>query len=313
MSDSIHNSDAVDDVVDGAEKFIETFAEQPELAAKQRIAVIAFGRPAELELVQDFTGDAALLYEKLEELRSSAGRGSTDLYGAYSFALDTVGSAGADFEYVERSLVILTDGTHEAGDEKNLRAMALQKLASSEAEVFSIGIEGAYDAEKLEELASKPTNFFADVESQDLASEFVNVAGKVSLKAASNYVVTVCTPVTFGNPTLTIAIDADGKTGSVTQPYSTEALTGDLGNCDPETLLLNPVCNAFSSYFLQCEDATAAATAYETCDATLSHPDLGEACESAYIAWYSCISQVPCDGDPASCDELTLPLYDCDS
>jgi hypothetical protein len=103
MSDSIHNSDAVDDVIDGAKRFIETAAERPELAAKHKIAIVAFGRPAALELVQDFSGDHALLYEKLEVLRNSPGRGSTDLYGAYTFALDLVDTAGSEFEYVERS------------------------------------------------------------------------------------------------------------------------------------------------------------------------------------------------------------------
>jgi len=49
---------------------------------------------------------------------------------------------------VERFVVLLTDGTHEAGNEQVLRPQAL-------ATVYTLGIKGAYDACRLEELAGR--------------------------------------------------------------------------------------------------------------------------------------------------------------
>lgn len=238
MSDSIFNNDAVDDVVDGAQVFIQKMVSEPEGNLKQRVAILVFGRTNATRVVLDFTDDADALNATLEDLRDSESLGTTNLYGAYMTALDTVSRAGQNLELVERSVVIMTDGTHEAGDEENMRQQALSAKQTAERNAsvtsFSIGIEGTYDESKLKELASKPDYFVMAEDADQLESIFEDVASRVDALAKSNYVVGVCTPIELGTPTLTIEIDVDDAKASNTVPYSTVILTGDVASCDPE-------------------------------------------------------------------------------
>lgn len=239
MSDSIFNSGSADDVISGARAFIRLLVEDPEPQFKHRVALIALGRPEEVELVQSFSQDADALYETLDQLASSASRGSTDLYGAYMMALDVVEDGGADMDLVERFVVLLTDGTHEAGDEKTLRNQALAKKDDSTASIFSIGIQGNYDESRLRELASKSDYFVPVEDASQLTSVFSKVANRVEQIARSNYVVGICTPVSSGAPSLTIEIKFADKTASETLTYSGAGLTGDVTSCNPEEIV-NP-------------------------------------------------------------------------
>jgi len=239
MSDSIFNNDALDDVIDGARLFVNKLVVEPEAALRHSVAILVFGRTDATQVVLDFTDDGGTLHAKLEELRNGESLGTTNLYGAYIMALDEVKDQGGELELVERSVVILTDGTHEAGDEANLRTLALSAKASAEGDgitVFSIGIEGAYDQSKLSELASKSEYFVAAENAAALQEVFEEVAGEVKALAYSNYVVGVCTPIEMGNPTLTIQVTVGSAEDSVTVAYSTRDLDGDVASCDEELI-----------------------------------------------------------------------------
>ncbi len=236
MSDSIFNAGAVDDVIDGALTFVEQLVTQPETGLKHEVALIAFGRPDTVEKILDFTSDSAVLVGKLEELRGSQSRGSTDLYGAYKLMLDEVENQGQGMDLVERFAVILTDGTHESGDEKNRRSRAMSAKTNSSAAIYSIGIQGNYDESKLIELASREDNFVRVENASELNSAFSDVADQVEAVAKSNYVVGVCTPVSLGNPTLTIEVDVDDAHGSKTISYDVRELNGDVASCEPEAI-----------------------------------------------------------------------------
>jgi len=95
LSNSIFEAGAIDAVIDGAKAFVEATVTKPEAALKHRVALIAFGRPDRIILELAFTQDDKALVAKLEALRVSPPRGTTDLYGAYMLALKTVAAAGS--------------------------------------------------------------------------------------------------------------------------------------------------------------------------------------------------------------------------
>jgi len=236
MSDSIFNSGSVDDVIDGALTFVDLLVTRPAEALRHTVALIAFGSPDETAMIHDFTSDDTLLISSLEQLRNSSGRGATDLYGTYMMAIDAVEEKGRGIAIVEQSVVIVTDGTHEAGDEENMRKQALSAKSSSSAVMYSIGIQGAYDEKKLEELASSNGSFISVENASQLSPALADIADKVGATARSNYVVGVCTPVAYGTPSLTIEITADGATARETVAYSVSELNGDVANCDPAVI-----------------------------------------------------------------------------
>jgi len=243
MSDSIFNNNAVNDVIDGAKIFVQKMVIDPDRALRHKVALLVFGSTNETSVVLDFTDDAQALNTKLEELRTSTSLGTTNLYGAYMMALEEVCAQGLDLDPVERSVVILTDGTHEAGNESELQANAIaakdQAETDSSLTAFSIGIRGNYDESKLEELASKSEYFVISENAGDLEIVFEDVARRVEAIANSNYAIGVCTPVELGNPSLTIQVEVDGEKDSETVPYPTDQLTGDVSSCD-EVLIADP-------------------------------------------------------------------------
>ncbi|TPV96656.1 MAG: VWA domain-containing protein [Myxococcales bacterium FL481] len=238
LSQSIHSSDAVDEMVDGALAFIDRLRAYAGDETHHELALTVFGRPETFELIVDFTTDYDQLIEALEQLRDGPSLGSTDLYGAYMRAVDLVTQRGTDVELTERFVVLMTDGTHEAGDETAMRQQALALKASHpDLNFYSIGIDGAYDAERLEELASTSENFVHVSGSGELTKAFTEVAYRLAAAAHSNYAIGVCTPVSLGDDvSLTIEINLDTASGgnaaaTVTVPYPVDELTGDLGAC----------------------------------------------------------------------------------
>lgn len=238
MSESIHSSDSVDAMVDGALTFIERLRAYSGDAAHHELALTVFGRPETFELLVDFTTDYDQLVDALELLRDGASLGSTDLYGAYAQAVDLVTQRGTNVELSERFVVLMTDGTHEAGNEAAMRMEALAlKDENPDLNFYSIGIDGAYDAERLLELASTEENFVHVSNSAELTRAFTEVAYRLSAAAHSNYAIGVCTPVSLGDDvSLTIEIEVQSASGATatasrTVAYPVDALNGDLGAC----------------------------------------------------------------------------------
>lgn len=260
MSDSIFNAGVVDDVIDGAVTFVNSVVVNADPSFRHNVAIIAFGAPDQLELVQDFTQDGNALLNELDALRSAPSRGTTDLYDAYRLGIELVDIEGDPDAVVERFVVLLTDGEHEAGAGATLRELALASKDDSTANKYVIGIRGAYNLCALEELAGPPptcagtligcrrgiscnpdtptpdscTQFQPDVEPGALNDAFQKIADRAEGIARSNYEVGVCTPVALGNSSLTIRVDVDGAKDSESLPYSPAkwGLTGAVNQCD---------------------------------------------------------------------------------
>ena len=182
MSDSIFANQAVSDVITGAEVFVRTMVEQQPPGMKQTVAIYAFGSTAESEMWVEFTQDHNILYSRLHDLRTAGSRGGTNLYGAYSRALETVWSQRENSAgLVTGSLVLLTDGTHEAGDTARMRTSTLRSLrrVGGGVDVYTIGIQGDYDEEAIRELASSPRNFYLVQEARLLADTFRAISVRI--------------------------------------------------------------------------------------------------------------------------------------
>jgi alpha-tubulin suppressor-like RCC1 family protein len=261
FSNSIYEAGSVDAVVDGAEAFVDETVTKPQVGLKHRVAIIAFGRPDQITLEHDFSQDAPSLVATLEALRTAPPRGTTDLYDAYMLALDTVAAQGSGGDaVVERFVVLLTDGTHEAGNEQALRTQALARKHATDATVYTIGIEGTYDACRLEELAGRGgvtsdtgcrelaacttsaappaacTQFLPSVSRKAIGDAFQQIAARAAGIARSNYVVGICTPVSLGTPTLTLKVDVDGTKAEKTMGYDVAGLNGDVNACDAPSI-----------------------------------------------------------------------------
>jgi hypothetical protein len=233
FSGSIFAGGGVDDVVAGAEAYIDATLDAAAGGLPHKLAILAFGAPDRLELMSPFTDDRAALSAALDAARAGGDRGTTDLYGAYIRAVQEIDAQGVAGALVERFVVLMTDGTHEAGDTDRLRSIALTEQRGSDATIFTVGIDGDYNPEALRQLASRDSLYFQVQESAGLVDAFERAADRTLALARSNYVVGICTPVALGSPTLTLEITSWNDVDSVTLAYPTAELTGELGGCEP--------------------------------------------------------------------------------
>ncbi len=243
LSYSIIDNNRLNDVINGAETFVEMMiAGQPE-GFKHYIGIYVFGSTDASEFVHDFTQDSASLNATLEELRNDPGRGSTNLYGAFAAGLDLVDDQGSG-EMISRSLVILTDGTHETGDRETMREYATTRLENSNARSYSIGIRGDYNEDDLLELASSPENFVMVDEASELVDAFESVSALLEAWSRSNYVIGVCSPLEGPNRSLTIQAEKDDLFGEIQVQYS--AVGFNLVDCDSEAVAQGEQCRNFN-------------------------------------------------------------------
>jgi len=242
FSDSIHQAQAVDDVIDGALTYLDGIEDGGIDGVTHEVAIAAFGRPAAFEVISPFTTDLDAARASLEALRSAPSRGSTDLYGAYGEAVALAEGRGLEHELTERFVVVLTDGTHEAGDEAAMREQALAVRDDASANIYALGIDGNYDEDRLAELASTAENFVHVDHSELLGEAFERIAVRVDAVAHSNYAIGVCTPIALGEPTLTLEVSVEDPSSGLTledavqMAYPVDELDGDLAACDADAI-----------------------------------------------------------------------------
>lgn len=223
FSSSIFSVDAQNEVVAGAKAYVNATVRALPEGLKQKVAILPFGSTQNTELAIDFTSDADALDTAIDGL-ASTDRGSTNLYGAYRLGLELLSAAGTGTAFEEKFAVLMTDGAHEAGDKVNQRQLALDAKAASAATICTIGIEGDYQPDEIEELATGPSLadssacFFQGVTVDELVSTFESISEQAESMARSKYQVGICTPVELGTPELTVVIEIEGSRGSVTLP-----------------------------------------------------------------------------------------------
>lgn len=259
LSDSIYDAGVDGDVIEAARAYVQATVVDADPGFRHNVIFLAIGRPEATEfLMSDFSQDANELFGVLEDARNAGSRGTTALYNAYLAGLNELEQRGDDStSVVERFLVLVTDGTHEAGGEGPLREAALEAKHVSTATIYTVGIKGNYDACRLEELAGRGatpcsaptrgcregalctdtepppscTQFFPEVDPAELSTAFTEVAARVAGIARSNYSIGICTPVAQGTASVTLQVAVDGKGDQVTLGYCARGIT----ECDSES------------------------------------------------------------------------------
>ncbi|HJL39805.1 MAG TPA: vWA domain-containing protein [Myxococcales bacterium LLY-WYZ-16_1] len=234
--------------LEGALAFIESMANHP-TGPRHQVAVYAFGSTSRSKRELSFRHvEDRSWAQALQGLLAEGSRGGTNLYGAHREAIRWVveQSDGPD-DRVLRNLVLLTDGTDEAGgDVERRREAALDQLeglvdAGLLDGVHAIGIEGDYNPAAIRELADRDAHFYEGTIEQ-LESRFRQVADRLQKLASSNYVLGVCSPVEFGDDgmaRLTVELTPGCATGAFGVDYRVDlpGWTGDVSRCDSAELL----------------------------------------------------------------------------
>jgi hypothetical protein len=284
MSGSIFEYDAQDSVLAGARAYIDALVtlnpkdSTPVATIKRNheVALYIFSHGTPIPL-QDFTNDSTLLYAGLDKAVVLTPMGSTDLYGAYQFGLTQLRDKPAPVDsLVERFMVILTDGTHQAGNGEQLRQQSLAlKDQNKKSHIFSIGIEAAFDEESVRELA-QPDGFFSAADKPQIQKRFLDIAGRVEAIARSNYAVVVCTPVYLAPSQAILRVTRAGIEDEQSIPYNPLMLelNGDTRSCDPALLLARHTLQEPSHCTNKCvldKDCNATGTygVLRTCEGTL--------------------------------------------
>lgn len=228
-------------------------ADDAATAGRTYIQLIAFGRFEAITQEVPFTRNLDLLDYTLAALEDSGGRGTTALYDAYVRAIETTAaqypheprSFSKPDEIAEKIVVIFTDGTDQAGNQREREQAALgARRRYPDIHIYSIGLEAgpSFDVEKLIQLASLRENYIPAEEVDNVQDAFQEVATRISELANSNYAVGVCTPVEFGPTSLTIRVESvRGYAGEITVPYNADDpladLNGYLAGCDPAEIV----------------------------------------------------------------------------
>ncbi|MEO8082632.1 MAG: VWA domain-containing protein [Ardenticatenales bacterium] len=144
------------------------------MRATDRAAIVAFNREA--ELVQELTGDAALLRAQLNGLQTAAGtRLDLGLAVAYDELVGPRAVAGNT-----RAVVLLTDGVSEIEDQVVLDQAA--RVKPEVARLFVIGLGNAADLNfgLLRAVASNPSDFFEAPDPDQLTVIYSEVARTIT-------------------------------------------------------------------------------------------------------------------------------------
>ena len=198
-----------------------------------RLALVQLGRTQEVKVALDFTADPAEIEQAVAAMAATGGLGTTNLYAGYGVGIDAVTREEVATQSVQRVVIVVTDGAHQAGNAEELRAQALASRERTASAVFSIGVGASDRLEPVRELASQP-QFFHATDAEGVARAFQEIAGDVVGLARRNYVVGICTPVELGSPTLTLRVTTGGLSAAQTVAYATDTLDGNTTDCDPD-------------------------------------------------------------------------------
>jgi len=138
--------------------------------------------------------------------------------------LEGVGTMGV---LTMRSLMVFTDGTDEAM--ANTFDNAKLAVDTTSAEVFTVGLGDGVDQEELVALGKSGFHFAQDTKALDVA--FQQVSRQIKDLTLSYYLVAVCSPRAGGTREMTITVQRNNQTGSLTVDY--DATGFDIVGCDP--------------------------------------------------------------------------------
>ena len=241
FSDSVFKGELQHYIRKGVDSYLEALlvpadddtAELTTIKGNHRLSLVPLGRTQEVRVALDFTADPAEVEQAVAAMAATGGLGTTNLYAGYGVGIDAVTGEEVATPSVQRVVIVVTDGAHQAGNAEELRTQALALPERTASAVFTIGVGDAERLEPVRELASQP-RFFHATDAEGVARAFQEIAGQIVRLARRNYVVGICTPVELGSPTLTLRVTMDGLSAARTVAYATETLDGNTTDCDPD-------------------------------------------------------------------------------
>ena len=219
----------------GAKAFIQG------LPATQDIAIYYFRGDEEIFEIQHFTSDKTTLNAAIDTLENHMMDASTNLYGAFVEGLDVLetqeSSASNQGKSFQGSLVVFTDGK----DRANIvdKSTALSAVNNSPHSVFTMGVGSEIDQDELAEFGKD--GFLWAENSNQLESEFQNMAETIERENSKYYILAYCSPIRSGNAEITIQGGKGAYFGSFSTTYSAEGFEDgcgedDVNNFDPGSL-----------------------------------------------------------------------------
>lgn len=196
-----------------------------------------------------FTDDRAALLAAIDDLFDEPPfNGSTNLYGAILAGADDldeedVRAAALGIENRTLTVVTFTDGTHQAGPAVTLQQV-VDRLTSTVNgrrvySAFSIGLEGEVDQSVLTAIGPDGSTTGALVgaggSESPLIAAFRAIGEGVSRLANSFYVLSYCSPKTFGTHELRISANAAQSNGDVVLSFDATGFGAGCGFLDVYT------------------------------------------------------------------------------
>jgi Mg-chelatase subunit ChlD len=165
--------------------------------ANQQIAIYVFDR--ETRLIQDFTDDAAALLQAVASIPEEELFDSTNLYGAIIDVAETWQDEVSMERIVDGSLVIFTDGFHNA--DPNLQIQdAVNAMLGPEGnlkKIYVAALDGPdLDRAPLQQLSFSTGGFFEAGDISSLQETFLNIQGEIADLSNSFYLLTYTSPIT---------------------------------------------------------------------------------------------------------------------
>lgn len=160
----------------------------------QEFAIYTFD--SKVELVQEFTGDLPTLISAVNALPESELDASTNLYNAIIIASDAwQDNIGIDL-IEEGSLIIFTDGKHNADPNLN-SADAIRAVGNKS--VFVAALESPnLDEDVLKEIVGNEGNYLFANDVSGLSAIFLTIQDKIITQSKSIYYITYTSPISVG-------------------------------------------------------------------------------------------------------------------
>jgi len=163
----------------------------------QQIAVYVFDK--ETRLVQDFTADAAVLVAAVAAIPETELFDSTNLYGAIIDVSQTWQDEVSMERIVDGSLVIFTDGFHNA--DPNLKIQdAVEAMLNADGElkkIYVAALDGPdLDRGPLQQLSFSTMGFFEVSDISALQQIFLDIQGEITDLSNSFYLLDYTSPIT---------------------------------------------------------------------------------------------------------------------
>ena len=128
------------------------------------------------------------------------------------------------------SLVVFTDGRDQAARRTLDDALNAIRNVEDDIAVYTIGLGPDTDEGVLARLGAD--GFFKSDNLDGLVSNFQAVARSITADVNSNYILEYCSPKRQGAHDLTVAVEIDGRSGSLTNCFCADGFTG---GCEIET------------------------------------------------------------------------------